>query len=50
MKHARGDANYAILTKLVKLPDENKPVSNLFSMQSALFEKKFVDYIDSSDM
>ena len=25
MKHARADANYAILTKLVKLLDEKKP-------------------------
>ena len=25
MKHARADANYAILTKLVKLQDEKKP-------------------------
>ena len=30
MKHARADANYAILTKLVKLQDEKKPVLNLF--------------------
>ena len=26
MKQARADANYAILTKLVKLQDEKKPV------------------------
>ena len=26
MKHARADANYAILTKLVKLQDEKKHV------------------------
>ena len=26
MKHARADGNYAILTKLVKLQDEKKPV------------------------
>ena len=32
MKHARTDANYAILTKLVKLHDEKKPISNLLSM------------------
>ena len=34
MKHARTDANYAILAKHVKLQRENKPVSNLLSMQS----------------
>ena len=26
MKHARADAKYAILTKVVKLQDEKKPV------------------------
>ena len=26
MKHARADSSYAILTKLVKLQDEKKPV------------------------
>ena len=31
MKHARTDANYAILTKQVKLQPEKKPVSNLKS-------------------
>ena len=36
MKHARRDANYAILTKLVKLQDEKKPVSNLLSMKKHL--------------
>ena len=30
----RTDANYAILAKHVKLQHENKPVSNLLSMQS----------------
>ena len=38
MKHARRDANYAILTELVKLHDEKKPVSYLLSMQSAGFD------------
>ena len=32
MKHARTDANYAILTKWVKMQHEKKPVSNLLSM------------------
>ena len=39
MKHPRRDANYAILTKLAKLQDVKKPVSNLLSMQSTGFEK-----------
>ena len=42
MKHARRDANYVILTKLVKLQDEKKPVSNLLSMQSAGPEQTFI--------
>ena len=42
MKHARRDANYVILTKLVKLQDEKKPVSNLLSMQSAGSEQTFI--------
>ena len=42
MKYARTDANDAIFTKLVKLQHENKPVSNLISMQSAGFEQKFM--------
>ena len=46
MKHA----NYAILTKLVKLQDEKKPVSNLLSMQSAGFGQTFMEFIDSSDV
>ena len=50
MKHARRDANYAILTKLVKLQDEKKPVSNLLSMKSAGFEQTFTEFIVSSDV
>ena len=50
MKHARRDANYAILTKLVKLQDEKKPVSNLLSMKSAGFEQTFTEFIASSDV
>ena len=42
MKHARADANYAILTKRVKLQHENKPVSNLISIQSIGFKQTFV--------
>ena len=49
MKHARRDANYAILTKLVKLQDEKKPVSNLLSMPSAAYEQTFTEFIDSCD-
>ena len=50
MKHARRDASYAILTKLVKLQDEKKPLSNLLSMHSASFEQTFTKFIDSSDV
>ena len=50
MKHARRDASYAILTKLVKLQDEKKPLSNLLSMYSASFEQTFTKFIDSSDV
>ena len=39
MKHARTNANYAILTKRVILQHEKKPVSNLISMQSVGFEQ-----------
>ena len=41
MKHARADANYAILTKR-----ENKPVSNLVSVQSVGFEQIFRKFIE----
>ena len=50
MKDARTDANYAILTKLVKLQDEKKPVSNLLSVQSVGFEQTFMKFSDSSDV
>ena len=50
MKHARTDANYAILTKLVKLQDEKKTVSNLLSAQSVGFEQTFMKFSDSSDV
>ena len=46
MKHARTDANYAILTKWLKLPHEKKPVLNLLSMQSVGFEQKFMKFIE----
>ena len=36
MKHARADANYAILTKQVKPQHKKKPVLNLLSMQSGV--------------
>ena len=38
MKYAKTDANYAILTKRVKLEREKKPVLNLTSMQSVGFK------------
>ena len=47
MKHARTDTNYAILSKLVKLQDEKKPVSNLLRMQSTGFEQTFTKLLDS---
>ena len=40
------DANYAILTKRVKLHHETKPVSNLLDMQSVGFEQTFIKFID----
>ena len=46
MKHARTDANYAILTKHVKLQHEKKPVSNLLSMQSVGLEQTFMKFIE----
>ena len=45
MKYAPIDANYAILTKGVKLQHEKKPVSNLLSMQSVGFEQTFMKFI-----
>ena len=46
MKCARTDANYAILTKRVKLQHEKKPVLNLLSMQSEGFEQAFIKFIE----
>ena len=46
MKHARTDANYAILTKRVKLQHEKKPVSNLKCMHSVAFEQTFMKFIE----
>ena len=46
MKHARIDANYAILTKRVKLQHGKKPVSNLLRMQSVGFEPTFMKFIE----
>ena len=46
MKHATIDANYAILTKQVKLQHEKKPVLNLISMQSVGFEQTFMNFIE----
>ena len=46
MKDATIDANYAILTKQVKLKHEKKPVLNLLSMQSVGFEQTFMEFIE----
>ena len=46
MKHVRTDANYAILTKQVKLQHEKKPVWSLLSMQSIGFELTFMKFIE----
>ena len=45
MKHAKTDANYAILTKRVK-PQQNKPVSNLLSIQSVGLEQTFMKFVE----
>ena len=45
MKHARRNANYFRLTKLVKLQDQKKPVSKL--LQNAGFEQTFMEFNDS---
>ena len=45
MKYARTNANYAILTKQVKLQHEKKPVS-----QSVGFEQTYIKFIDSFDV
>ena len=44
MKHARGDVNYAMLTKQVKLQHEKKHVSNLKYIQSVGFEQTFTKF------
>ena len=48
MKYARTDASYAtkLLTKQPKLKHEEKPVSNLISMQSVGFEQRFMKFIE----
>ena len=46
----KGDGNYAILTKLFKLQDKKKPISNLLNIQSVGFEQRFMKFIDSSDV
>ena len=43
------DANYAILTKRVKLQQEKKPESNLLSMQSVGFEHTTKNYETCKD-
>ena len=44
MKHARGDVNYTMLTKQVKLQHEKKHVSNLKYIQSVGFEQTFTKF------
>ena len=46
MKRTKTDANYAILTKQVKLQHEKKPVSNLKCMHSVAFEQTFMKFIE----
>ena len=46
----QGEMQMMTLTKLTKLQDEKKPVSNLSSMLSAGFEQTFMKFIDSSDV
>ena len=46
MKHETTDANYAILTKRVKLQHEKKPLLNISSMQSVGFEQTFIKFIE----
>ena len=50
MEHAKADGNYAILTKLVKLQHENKPVRIYLRMQIEGFEQTFMKFIGSSDV
>ena len=50
MEHARADANYAILTKLVKLQDEKKHVRIYLRVQIEGFEQTFMKFIGSSDV
>ena len=45
MKHVRTDANYAILTKWVKLQHKKTPVLNL-SVQSVGFEQIILKFIE----
>ena len=46
MEHARADANYAILTKQVKLQYEKELVSNLLSIRNAGFEQTFMKFME----
>ena len=46
MEHARADANYAILTKQVKLQYEKKPVSHLLSIRNVGFEQTFMKFTE----
>ena len=46
MKYAKPDANYAILTKRIKLQHEKKPVSSLKSIQRGGFEQTFTKVIE----
>ena len=46
MKHATTGTNYAILTMRVKVQYEKKPVSNLRSIQSVVFEQTCTNFIE----
>ena len=47
MKHARTDANYAILIKRVRLQHKTKPVSNLLMMQSVDIGQTFMTFFEN---
>ena len=46
MKHAKTGANYAILTKQVKLQHEKKSVSNFKRMQKLRFQQTFMKFVE----
>ena len=46
MKHASTGTNYAILTKRVYVQHEKKPVPNLRSIHSVVFDQASTKFID----